>query len=112
MVPFKICFPKSFFGDVNAIERTEWVSNHTSGGEGAEEEGETGPPLSREPDGGLDPRTLGPWPELKAHAQPTEPHRSPRNYVYFLKTKSLVYNPQVGRHSLVIGTLPFKLQFW
>jgi len=31
-------------------------------------EGEVGFPLSREPNAGLDPRTLGTWPELKADA--------------------------------------------
>jgi len=30
--------------------------------------GEAGSPLSREPDDGLDPRTLGSWPEPKADA--------------------------------------------
>ena len=33
--------------------------SHMSGGGGAEEGGEAGPPLSREPDAGLHPRTLG-----------------------------------------------------
>ena len=32
----------------------------------AEAEGEAGSLLSKEPDVGLDPRTLGSWPELKA----------------------------------------------
>ncbi|XP_073737570.1 uncharacterized protein [Callorhinus ursinus] len=36
-------------------------------------EGEAGFPRSREPDAGLDPRTLGSRPEPKAAAQPTEP---------------------------------------
>jgi len=38
---------------------------NTSGGVG---EGEADSPLSREPDAGLNPRTLGSWPELKADA--------------------------------------------
>ena len=35
-------------------------------GGAAEEEREAGSPLSKEPDAGLDPRTLGSWPEPKA----------------------------------------------
>jgi len=42
---------------------------------GGVREGEAGFPLSREPNVGLDPRTLGSWPELKADAPPTEPPR-------------------------------------
>ena len=42
-----------------------------------EGEGEAGSPLSREPVAGLDPRTLGSGPELKADAQPIEPPRCP-----------------------------------
>ena len=33
--------------------------------------------LSREPDAGLKPRTLGSWPETKADAKPTKPSRCP-----------------------------------
>ena len=40
---------------------------HEPGGE-AEGEGDAGFPLSREPDVGLDPRTLESWPEPKADA--------------------------------------------
>jgi len=40
-------------------------------------EGEAGFPQSREPDAGLDPRTLGSRPEPKAATQPTEPRRHP-----------------------------------
>ena len=40
-------------------------------------EGEAYSPLSREPNVGLNPRTLGLPPELKADASPTEPPRSP-----------------------------------
>ena len=43
----------------------------------AEAEGEAGFPPSKEPDVGLDPRTLGSWPEPKAAAYPTEPPRRP-----------------------------------
>lgn len=35
---------------------------------GAEGEGEADSPLNKEPDMGLDPRTLESWPELKADA--------------------------------------------
>ena len=42
-----------------------------------EEERETDSPLSREPNTGLDLRTLGSQPELKADAQLTEPCRCP-----------------------------------
>ena len=37
------------------------------------------PPLSREPNVGSDPRTLGSQPEPKAGAQLTEPPRHPEN---------------------------------
>ena len=42
-----------------------------------EEKGEAGSSLSREPDVGLDPRTLRSWPETKADASPTEPPGGP-----------------------------------
>jgi len=41
---------------------------HKRGELQAEGEGEADPPPSREPDLGLDPRTLGSWPGLKADA--------------------------------------------
>ena len=44
----------------------DWELEHTQAGGGAEGEADT--PLSREPDPGLDPRTLGSWPKLKADA--------------------------------------------
>jgi len=44
------------------------VRESTSGDGGAEGEGQSDSPLSREPDGGLHPRTLKSWPELKATA--------------------------------------------
>ena len=43
-------------------------SEHKQEEQQAEGEGEAGPPQSRKPDVGLDPRTLGSWPELKVHA--------------------------------------------
>ena len=43
----------------------------------AKGEGEAGSPLSREPDGRLDPRTLGSRPGPKADFQPAEPPRHP-----------------------------------
>ena len=49
----------------------------------AEVEGEAGSPLSREPDEGLDPRTLQSWLELKSNTQPAEPPRCPQ-YIMFL----------------------------
>ena len=42
-------------------------------GEVSEAEGEAGFPLSTEPDAGLDPRTLGSWPEPQADTLATEP---------------------------------------
>ena len=50
----------------------EWASERAWAGGGAEGEGEADSLLSREPSVGLNPRTLGPWPELKADAWPTE----------------------------------------
>ena len=44
-------------------------------------EGEADSLLSREPDVGLDPRTLQSWPELKADIQPTEPPCAPVLYI-------------------------------
>ena len=48
----------------------------TAGG-GAEAKGKADSPLSREPNSGLNLRTLRSWPELKADVQPTEPPRCP-----------------------------------
>ena len=48
----------------------------------AEGEGEAGSPLSREPDTGLDPRTLGSWPEPKVGTYPTEPPRCPPRFAF------------------------------
>ena len=45
--------------------------------ESTEGEGEADSLLSREPDMGLDPRTLRSQPEPKADSQPTEPPRGP-----------------------------------
>ena len=62
-----------------------------AGGEG-EEEGEAGSLLSRDldagrdPDAGLDPRTLGSRPELKADAQSTVPPRRPCAHVSLSKS--------------------------
>ena len=44
--------------------------------------GEAGSPLSREPDLGLDPRTLGSWPEPKADAQLIELPRVPLLFAF------------------------------
>lgn len=48
-----------------------------------EREGEAGSPLTREPDAGLDARTLGPGPE----AQPTEPPKCPNFQRLLTQTK-------------------------
>jgi len=50
---------------------------------GREGEGEADSPLSREPNMGLDPRTPGSSPELKADASLTEPHRSPLDDILY-----------------------------
>ena len=42
-------------------------------------EGKTDSPLNREPNTGLDPRTLRSQPDLKADALPTEPPSCPPN---------------------------------
>jgi len=54
------------------------------GREGKKEggKGEAGFPLSREPNAGLDPRTLGSRPEPKADAQPTEPPRRSSKVIF------------------------------
>ena len=44
--------------------------------------GRSRPSLSGEPNPGLDPRTLGSWPELKADTSPMEPPRWP-NFLHF-----------------------------
>ena len=53
---------------------------------GAEGEGEAGSSLSREPEGGLDPRTPGPRSELKTDASRAEPPGCPSGDL-FLKLK-------------------------
>ena len=53
------------------------------GGTERDEEGEAGSPLSREPNVGLDPRTLGSWPEPKADTSPTEPPRCPTIFFFY-----------------------------
>lgn len=45
-----------------------FVGKYEQAGRMAEEEGEAGTLPSRESDAGLNPQTLGAWPELKAHA--------------------------------------------
>ena len=52
------------------------------------------PQLSREPDVGLDSRTLGSWPELKADAWPTDPPRRPE-FLFWMITISSV--SQLGK---------------
>ena len=58
-----------------------------------EGEGEADSPLSREHDAGLDPRTPGSGPELKAEASPTEPPRDPNIVLsYFILERLLIPN--------------------
>ena len=52
---------------------------HKQGEWQAEGEEEAGCLLSREPDMGLNPRTLKSWPELKTDTLPTEPPKCPRD---------------------------------
>ena len=68
-------FPNDFIYVFFCVWERETTS--MSWGKEAEREGESGSLLSRGPDVGLDPRTPGSWPELKAEAQPTEPPRCP-----------------------------------
>ena len=49
---------------------------------GVSERRRSRPSLSGEPNTGLDPRTLGSWPEQKADASPMEPPRWP-NFLHF-----------------------------
>ena len=49
-------------------EREERMRNWAQAGGGTEGEGEADSPLSREPNWGLHPRTLGSWPDLKGDA--------------------------------------------
>ena len=54
-------------------ESTLVQGSMSRGRAGGEEEADA--PLSREPNVGLDPRTLGSWSEMKADADPTDPPR-------------------------------------
>ena len=58
-----------------------WERERAWAGRGAE--GEADSLLSREPDIGLYPRTLGSWPEAKADTWLTEPHRCPGIFIFF-----------------------------
>ena len=60
-----------------------------SGGGGGEQEGKVDSPLSREPDVGLNRRTLRSLLELKADAKLSEPLRCPKN---ILNLKYLKYS--------------------
>lgn len=64
--------------------------------ETAEGEGEPDSLLSKEPDMGLDPRTLRPRPKLKAVVQPTEPPRCPGN-IKLLVVVTYMERSKVGR---------------
>ena len=63
-----------------AKREREHVWKHKQVERQAEAEGEADSPQSREPDVGLDPRTLGSGPELKADASPAEPSRCPNSF--------------------------------
>ena len=57
----------------------------------AEGEGEADSLLSRNPDMGLDPRTLGPRPELKADTLLTEPPRCPQKLLILMKSQKIIF---------------------
>ena len=64
----------------------------TSCGGEAKEWGEAGSQRCREPDVGLNPRTIGSWPEPKAAAQMTEPLRCPV-LLFLIPVKALPISP-------------------
>ena len=78
----QILFDKHFLKDFIYFIIWERKKRSMRGGAGrvaeGEGEGEADSLLSREPNAGLDARTLGPWPEPKADPKPTEPPRCPR----------------------------------
>ena len=67
-------------------------------GREAEGEGETDTPLGREPDVGLDPRTLRSWPELKAEALTHWATQVPL-YICFLKFLFIYLTESTSRQS-------------
>ena len=76
-------------------------------GEAAEGEGEADSPLSREPDAGLNPRTLRSGPELKADASPTE---QPRYSIPYLFKKIFKYLRKA--HFIHVGTISGATHFF
>ena len=66
-----------------------WQSENTSRWSSGQREGEAGSPWSREPDVGLNPRTLWPWSEPKADASPTEPPWDPSKDFFLVVFKYL-----------------------
>ena len=58
-----------------------WQRSQVGGEAGREREEEAGSPLRREPDMGLDPRTLGSRPEPKAEALTHWANQAPLNFL-------------------------------
>ena len=79
------------------------------GGWGAESEGEADSLLSREPDAGLNPKTLGSWPELKADTQLTELLRHPNKLSLKENNKMLMLAPTIPLKEYI--SVPFKIPF-
>ena len=81
--------------------------NGAGGGGEGEREADSYP--NREPDGELNPRTLGSQPEPKADASLTEPPRRPQNNFLgeFLQNKFLEVYQQTQR----LYTFPFGVAF-
>ena len=67
--------PLSHLGVPGFYVFIERDSDRAQAGGAAEAKGEADSSLSREPDVGLDPRTLRSWPEQKADVSPPEPPR-------------------------------------
>ena len=63
-------------------------------------------PRSREPDVGLDPRTLGPRPELKADTQRTEPPSTPKEYFRWSKGHSHAELTEVSQRNTLWSLTP------
>ena len=81
---FSLFFKKKDFIYLFEGERERGREKAHKWGGGAEGEREADFPLSREPNSGLDPRTLRWWPELKADWATQAPQRSTLNYNFFI----------------------------
>ena len=101
-------FGGSFFK--NFIHLREWVRErereHKPWG-GAQGEGEADSPLSREPDLGLNTKTLGSWPEPKADAQP-KATQHPRGVIF--KDYAGFPEPKIAKHELKCLTAQFHTE--